>query len=57
MNKKTQTYLIIAGVGILAYVVWKKNKEKAEFSNAGGIKKWLQRKGIIKHTPAEVTYG
>ncbi len=31
MNKKTQQILLFAGVGILAYMWWKKNQEKSSF--------------------------
>tara|TARA_R110002020_G_scaffold185953_7_gene383850 strand:- start:335 stop:502 length:168 start_codon:yes stop_codon:yes gene_type:complete len=33
MNKKTQQILLIAGVGVIAYMLWKKREENSSFSN------------------------
>ncbi len=34
MDKKTQKILIIAGIGVVAYMWWKKSQETSSFSNA-----------------------
>jgi len=36
MDKKTQQILLFAGVGILAYMCWKKYQETSEFSEISG---------------------
>mgnify|MGYP003646328607 CR=1 FL=1 len=33
MDKKTQQILLIAGVGIVAYMIWKQRQETSSFSN------------------------
>ena len=38
MDKKTQKILLFVGIGIVAYMWWKKNQETSEFSNARGRK-------------------
>tara|TARA_R110002020_G_scaffold185953_7_gene383851 strand:- start:514 stop:741 length:228 start_codon:yes stop_codon:yes gene_type:complete len=37
MDKKTQQILLLAGVGIIAYMLWKKREETSEF--VGGARK------------------
>ena len=62
-GQNVHNLLILAALGYVIYNQMEMQKKFAsvegdmsEFSNAGGFKKWLQRRGLKKYTPATVTY-
>jgi hypothetical protein len=44
MDKKTQKILLFVGVGVVAYLWWKKREETSEFSNIRGNRRYKKLK-------------
>ena len=58
-GQNVHNLLILAALGVVIYKQTQLQKElkdsgMSEFSNAGGFRKWLQRKGIIPYEEAIV---
>ena len=58
-GQNVHNLLILAALGVVIYKQTQVQKElkssgMSEFSNAGGLRKWLQRKGIIPYEQAIV---